>query len=148
MSVGAGIGAVMDVAASQEGIVLTVGNDELAEALGLQHGAAHHITILNALSVVGESHHIGGHGVQVRQFPALLTFRDGPVGQNADHGVFLNGVQLHLQRLHAVRHRIQIRHGAYGGIAAVGRRQRAGADGLLIRKTRLPKMYMHINETG
>ena len=148
MSVGAGISAVVDVAAPQQRIVLAVGHDQLAEALGLQHGAAHHITILNALSVVGESHHIGGHGVQVRQFPALLAFRDGPVGQNADHGVFLNGVQLHLQRLHAVRHRVQIRHGAYGGIAAVGRRQRAGADGLLIRKTRLPKMYMHINETG
>ena len=37
-------------------------------------------------------------------------------------GVFLNGVQLHLQRLYAVRHRVQIRHGAHGGIAAVGRR--------------------------
>ena len=138
----------MDVAAPQERIVLAVGHDQLAEALGLEHGAAHHITILNALSVVGESHHIGGHGVQVRQLPALLAFRDGPVGQNTDHGVLLNGVQLHLQRLHAVRHRIQIRHGAYGGIAAVGRRQHTGADGLLIRKTRLPKMYMHINETG
>ena len=61
MSVGAGIGTVMDVAAPQEGIVLAVGHDQLAEALGLQHGAAHHITILNALSVVGEGHRVGGH---------------------------------------------------------------------------------------
>ncbi len=35
MSVGGGVGAVMDVAPLEEGIVLTVGNDELAEALGL-----------------------------------------------------------------------------------------------------------------
>ena len=61
MSVGAGISAVVDVAAPQQGIVLAVGHDQLAEALGLQHGAAHHITILNALSVVGEGHRVGGH---------------------------------------------------------------------------------------
>ena len=53
VAVGLGVGAVMDIAAPQEGIVLAVGHDQLAEALGLQHGAAHHITILNALSVVG-----------------------------------------------------------------------------------------------
>ena len=80
--------------------------------------------------------------------PPCSPFGDGPVGQDADHGVLPDGVQLRLQGLHAVRHRIQVRHGAYGGIAAVGRRQRAGADGLLIRKTRLSKMHMHINETG
>ena len=32
--------------------------------------------------------------------------------------------------------------------ARAPRRQRTGADGLLIKKTRLPKMHMHINETG
>ena len=61
MSVGAGISAVVDVAAPQQGIVLAVGHDQLAEALGLQHGAAHHVAVLNALSVVGEGHRVGGH---------------------------------------------------------------------------------------
>ena len=63
MAVGLGIGAVMDIAAPQEGIILTVGHDQLAQAFGLQHGAAHHVAVLNALSVIGEGHHIGGHGV-------------------------------------------------------------------------------------
>ena len=122
VAVGLGIGAVMDIAAPQKGIVLAVGHDQLAQALGLQHGAAHHVAVLNALSVIGEGHHTGGHGVQVRQLPALLAFRNRPIGQDPDHGVLLYGVQLRLQGLHAVRYRIQVRHGAYGGIAAVGRR--------------------------
>ena len=63
VAVGLGVGAVMDIAAPQEGIVLAVGHDQLAQAFGLQHGAAHHVAVLNAFSVIGEGHHIGGHCV-------------------------------------------------------------------------------------
>ena len=63
VAMGLGIGTVMDIAAPQEGIVLAVGHDQLAQALGLHHGAAHHVAVLNAFSVIGEGHHIGGHCV-------------------------------------------------------------------------------------
>ena len=50
--------------------------------------------------------------------------------------------------LKAVGHRIKVRHGAYAGVSARGRRHRTGLYTLLIKKTRLSEMDMHITETG
>ena len=137
MAVGPGIGAIVDIAAVKQGVVLAVGHDQLAEALGLLHGPAHHIPVLHALPVIGKGHYIGGHGLQLRQrLP------------HPNHRVMADGLQLRLKMLQAVRHRVQVRHGAHSRIATVSRRKGAGANGLFIRKTRFPKMYMNINETG
>ena len=48
----------------------------------------------------------------------------------------------------AVRHGIEVGHGADDRAAASGRCAGAGEDGLLIRKTRLAKVNMHIAEAG
>ena len=61
--------------------------------------------------------------------------------------MFGDGVQLDLEGWQAVGHGFEIGHGAHGGVAAGGGSRRAGVNGLLIRKTRLPKMNMNINET-
>ena len=47
-----------------------------------------------------------------------------------------------------VRNRVQVGHGAHGGVPAPGRRQAARLQGLLIRKTRLSEMHMYITEAG
>ena len=64
-----------------------------------------------------------------------------------DPGTPVNGPQLLVQGLPAVGHGLEVGHGAHGGVAACRGRGRTGGDGLLIRKTRLPKMDMNINET-
>ena len=94
------------------------------------------------------SHYIGGHGLQLRQRLPLLPPGDSTIGQHPNHRVMADGLQLRLKMLQAVRHRVQVRHGARSRIATVSRRKGAGANGLFIRKTRFPKMYMNINETG
>ena len=48
----------------------------------------------------------------------------------------------------AVRHRVQIGHGTHRGVSAVSGGLGAAGHGLLIRKARLTKMYVYINETG
>ena len=148
VTVGPGVDAVVDVAAMKQAVVLAVGHDEPAQLFGFQHGRPHHLSVLHALAVIGKGHHVRGHGIQVRQPLPFFALRNGAVGQDADHRVPADGIQLRLKVFHAVRHRVQVGHGAHRGIAAMGRRQRSGADGLLIRKTRLSEMYMHINETG
>ena len=80
-----------------------------------------------------------------------MTFfadRDRPVGMHMDEGVLLDERALEIQRVDTVGDRVQVRHGGNVGKAAVRGSQRAGADGLLIRKSRLTKMNMNINETG
>ena len=138
VTVGPGVGAVVDVAAMKQAVVLAVGHDEPAQLFGFQHGRPHHLSVLHALAVIGKGHHVRGHGIQICQLLPFFALRNGAVGQDADHRVPADGI----------RHRVQVGHGAHRGIAAMGRRQRSGADGLLIRKTRLSEMYMHINETG
>ena len=59
VSVGTGVGTVVDIAAPQEAVVLAVRHDELAEAFRRLHGAAHHAVALDASAVVGEGDHIG-----------------------------------------------------------------------------------------
>ena len=55
---------------------------------------------------------------------------------------------LERKRFDAVGHGVQVRHGGNVSEAAVRGGQCAGADGFLIRKSRLTKMNMNINETG
>ena len=48
----------------------------------------------------------------------------------------------------AVRHGAEVRHGAHARKPAACRRQGAGFHRLFIRKSRLSKMHMHIDQTG
>ena len=118
------------------------------KGLGPDHGLLHHPGVLDALSVIGEGDDMGGQSLQIRQSLPLLAYGHGAVGMDPDHGVPLNGLQLGPEMGQAVRHRVQIGHGAHIGIAPSGGGQGTGTNGLLIRKTRLTEMYVHIRKTG
>ena len=90
---------------------------------------------------------VGSQGGEVRQRLPLFPPGDGPVGVDVDPRVLCNGLQLRPEMLRAVGDRVQVRHGADGGIASRRRRRRAGGNRLLIRKSRLSKMNVNINET-
>ena len=89
-----GVVAIVDVAAVQEGIVLAVGHDDFLQLLSLDHCGFHQLPALDAPAVVGKGHHIGRHALQVCQLFALFTHGDGAVGEDADHAVLPNDVQL------------------------------------------------------
>src|SRR5208337_291124 len=48
----------------------------------------------------------------------------------------------------AVVHRIRVRHAAYRGETSGSRRGRTRSDGLLVFKSRLAQMHMHVDETA
>jgi len=81
------------------------------------------------------------------KLPAAAVRGDRAVGRHIDDRIRADALQLGGKRLQTVRRRIQIGHGAHAAVSAVRRSKRAGRNGLLIRKTRLTKMYMHIYET-
>ena len=148
VSVGACVRAVVDVAAAQQAVVLAVGRDQLAQRPRALHGLAHHARILHAAPVVAEGAHPRRKALQVGKLLALFAHADRAVGQHADHRVPTDNVQLGLKVRNAVRHRIQVRHGAHRGAAAPRRRPTAASNRLLVRKTRLPEVHMHVRETG
>ena len=49
-----GILAIVNIAALQQVIDLTVGNDGLIQSLGSEHGGTHHIVGLDATAIIGE----------------------------------------------------------------------------------------------
>ena len=146
--VGAGIRTVVDVAAAEQGIVLAVRGKDFAEAAALGHRLAHHALGLHAASVVGKGDDVWRHARKVCELLALFADRDRPVGVNMDERVLLDERALKIQRIDTVGDGVQVRHSGNVGEAAVRGSQRAGADGLFIRKSRLSKMNMNINETG
>ena len=148
VSMGAGVGPVVDVAAAQQRLVLAVGHDHLPQTAGLFHGLTHPALALHALAVIGKGDHPPRHGLHVGQLLPPLAPGDGSVRVHGDEGGAGDGLLLAAQRLPILRHGGEIGHGAQRGVAPPGRRRRAAADGLLIRKTRLPQMHMHICETG
>ena len=132
----------------EQRIVLAVGGDQPVQALGLEHARAHHVGVLHAVAVVGEGDHVSCHAVHVGKGLPVLVHGDGAVGEDLDHRVLFDDVQLLLQVRCAVRRGAQIRHGANAGIPAAGCRPCAGGDGLLIGKARLSQMHVNICETG
>ena len=147
-TVGPGVGAVVDAPALlEQRFVLAVGYNWLVQRFGQLHGPAHLLRGLDALAVVGKAHGIRGHGRKICQFLALFASGDGAVGIDADRRVPGNGLQLRTEAICTVRHRLEVGHGAHGGVTACRSSGSAGGNGLLIRKTRLTQMHMHIGET-
>ena len=148
MAMGFGIITVVDVPAPQERVDLAVGDNGLPEGFGAKHGLPHHVIALHAPAVVGKTYHVGRHALQVGKRFALFADGDRAIGVDVDAGGFLDEAALNSQILHAVRHRVQVGHGADRGIAAPGGCPAACGDGLLIRKTRLSEMHMHVTKAG
>ena len=148
MPVRAGVGPVVDVAASQQAVVLAVGDDQLAQRLCALHGLAHQPAVLYAVPVVGKGDHPVGKSLQIGDFLSPFAHGDGGIGIDGDTGVPLDDLALAAQVFRTVRHGIEVRHGAHGGIAAAGGGPAAGGDRFLIRKTRLAKVHMHVAKTG
>ena len=148
VTVGAGVRPVVDIAAPQQAVVLAVGRPYFPQAAAFLHGLPHDALRLDAPSVVGEGDHIRGHTGQIRQMFPLLAHSDRAVGVDMYRRRLRDQPLLERQRGAAVRNGVQIGHGGHVGKASVSGGHRAGADGLLIRKSRLSKMYMHIHETG
>ena len=148
VSVRLGVFAVVNVAAVSEKIVLAVGDDDLAEALGLAHGGLHHLLGLHAAAVVRKAGHERCECLHVGKLLAALLLRDGTQGANVDQRALADGLQLGGEMLGRIGHGIEVWHGANAGVAAVRRRKRPGPDRLLIRKSRLAEMYVNIHKTG
>ena len=148
MAMGFGIITVVDVPAPQERVDLAVGDNGLSKGFCTKHGLPHQVVTLHAPAVVGKTHHARRHALQVGKRFALFADGDRAIGVDVDAGGFLNETALNPKILHTVRHRVQVGHGADRGIAAPGGCPAACGDGLLIRKTRLSEMHMHVTKAG
>ena len=109
---------------------------------GLAHFDCWASTFGEAADAPAQRRHVGQFAL------ALLPHRDGRVRTHINDRFALNQRFLHCQMLRAVRRRIQIRHRADGRISAMRARRAAGRNGLLIRKSRLTQMHMHIHKAG
>ncbi len=143
-----GVGAVVEIAAAQEAVVLAVGGDELAERLGALHRLAHQPLVLYAVPVVGKGDNERRQSFQIGKLASRLADGDGGVGADRDARVARDDRGLLAQMPDAVRHGVEVRHCAHSGIASARRGAAAARDRLLIRKTRLAKMHMHVAKTG
>ena len=149
MTVGPRVFPVVDVAALDQGIVLAVGGDDLFKGPAPLHQGPHHALALHALSVVAEGDYPGGQGLEVRRLLPALAPGQGGVWVEVDQVPGRPDQPfLFLQVFDAVRHGVQVGHGADRRIPAPGRRHAAGQHGFLIRKPGLSEMHMHVTETG
>ena len=128
----AGVGPVVDVAASQQAVVLAVGDDQLAQRLCALHGLAHQAAVLHAVPVVGEGDRPVGKVFHIGDFLSPFAHGDGGIGIDGDTGVALDDLGLAAQVFRTVRHGIEVRHGAHRGVSAVRCGQRPAFYGLLI----------------
>ena len=64
-----------------------------------------------------------------------------------DPCIFADQIQLYTEIFCAVGYRFEVGHGAHGSVSAGCGSMGAGVNRFLIRKTRLTKMNMNINET-
>ena len=119
------VGSVMYVSAVKKRIYLAVRGYYFPEALSLYHRAAHHILALHSPAVVRKSADVFGNAVHVGKLLALFAHSYRAVGQHPHHSVPPDYLKLSLEVLSAVRHGIQIRHCAHGGISAPRRCRRA-----------------------
>ena len=104
------------------------------------------ITDKTRLVAVTHVSNVLGHETPVKAIVAAAHAAGAVVvldaAQSAPH------IPLDVQVLHTVRYRVQVRHGADRGVAAPGGCPAACGDGLLIRKTRLSEMHMHVTKAG
>ena len=116
----------------EQGVILAVGGDDLPQTFRLGHRLPHHLPVLHAPAIVGETGGMGSHTRHVRQGSALLGPCNRAVGMDMDHRVPVYGIQLRLQMLRGIRHGVQVGHGAHMGVTAAGGGQGTGTHRLFI----------------
>ena len=124
-------------------------HDHLAELLRVIHDAAHHARILHTHSVIRERHRtVRGHIAHFRKRLALAVLRAGS-GRMHMAVPRLRGLRLdEFDDVRIVRLGNRVRHAADIREAAVGSRQRAGEDGLLVLQAGLAQMHVAIHQAG
>ena len=139
---------VMDAAARYElTLILAVCHDHTVEVLRPLHRLPHRGLVLHALSVIGVGNDIRCDLLHLSERTAAgLLLGDGAIRVHMHQRILPDRLELRLQVREARWCRLQIRHRADRGIAAMRRGIGAGADRFLIRKTGLTQMYMYINE--
>ncbi len=148
MPVRRSVRAVVNIAAVQKPVVLAMRGDQFMKPLCLPHRLAHQIVVLYASSIVGKGDHARRQILKIGKLFAPFAHADRTVGVNANARLFGNQLFLNSQMRNTVRHGVQIRHGAHGGIPASCSRCSAACNRFFIRKTRLAKMYVYIAEAG
>ena len=142
------IASVVDVSSVQERIVFAVGGDDDIFGRGSPHGFPHHFLALDAAAVIRKGDAPALEGMEINQFQPTPSFRDGTVGEHPDEGVPVDGFQFQGEMLRAVRHGIQVGHGAYEGVSTPGSGPAATADGFLPGLSRFTEMYVKVGESG
>ncbi len=140
--------SVMDAPArSKLPVVLAMRRDQLPEPCSFNHRLPHDLFCLHACSVIRKSAYLRCQCLHLAKLTAALSLDcDGAEGIHMHQGVSVDDVLFDLQIFGCRWNRIQIRHGAYCGIAAVRRCLGACFYRFLIRKTGLSEMYMYITE--
>ena len=142
------VAPVVNCRAAKKLVKLAMSNDELSETVGLFHCLFHHFIALNAHSVIRKGDHIWRQLLHIGKLPLLFALCDAAIWINTHLRVALYYVSLRFQVFKRVRHRVKVRHGANTRKPAVRRSKCSAFYRFLIKKTRLSKMNMNINETG
>jgi len=139
---------VVDHSVSEESPVLAVVDDQSAPSPGRFQHPAHEILVLDAPAVVGEGRRSGlEEGVEVDRLHALLAAGQGGDGKDADVGLGRRFADPS-GHLGGIIDRGGVGHGADGRESAAGGGPGARDDRLLVGLARLPKMDVHVDETG
>ena len=148
VAVEAGVFTVVDVAAAQQGVVLAVGGKDAVLRGNEFHCLAHNVFILHAAAIVREGHAAALEGLHVHHLKALAAHGDGGVRPHVDDCVPADQFQLLLKVLRAVRGGGEVGHRAHGGVSAGRSRHTPAQDGLLVGKTGLAEVYVHVRKGG
>ena len=130
------IGAVVNIAAVKQRVILAVCRNDLAERFCSLHCLAHQPRVLNAPPVVGKSADIRCHSFHIRQCLSLFSYRDCSVRKNPDNRIAGDDLCLLPQMLPAVRHRRKVRHGAQRRKSAAGTGGSPRCNRFFIQKSR------------
>ena len=148
VTVFSGVCAVVDISAEEQAVILTVRGDELVVFLCFDHRPAHHLLLLHASAVVGESGAFVGQPRDITELFALFADRDRGIRENVDDGVPVDDVLFCFQMLDRVGNRGEVRHRTDGGISASCRCLGTAFYRLFIRKSRLSEMDVNVTEAG
>ena len=125
--------------------ILAVGGNQAMRIPAFVHGLPHGILVPHTTAIIREASYMVCHGRHISDLShTLLSHGNAAIGQYPDDAIPANDGFLFRQMFRGVRRWIQVWHGAHHRVATVCSRLRACCNGLLIRKSRLTQVNMHI----